>query len=153
MDKLVHCIYTSAATQRLSLDALVSLLENARRRNEADHITGMLLYSDGGFFQILEGAADVVDACFDRIAKDPRHTKVTRIIRESIARRDFADWSMGFSEIGPETLQQIDGFNDFFTAGACFDRLDSTRAKKLLRAFATGRWRSTLSAPAPRAAR
>jgi hypothetical protein len=145
MDKLVHCIYTSAATEGLGLEALASLLANARRRNEAAHITGMLLYSDGGFFQILEGAAVDVDACFGRILKDPRHTKVTRIIRESISRRDFGDWSMGYSEMTPETLQQIDGLNDFFTTGSCFDRLDSSRAKKVLRAFAAGRWRSTLS--------
>lgn len=153
MDKLVHCIYTSAATELMKVDALFGLLEVARRRNEAAHITGMLLYSDGGFFQILEGAPDDVDECFSRIMRDPRHTKVTRIIRESIARRDFAEWSMGFSEMTPATLQQIEGLNDFFGGSACFDRLDSSRAKKLLRAFASGRWRSTLSAaPAMKAA-
>jgi hypothetical protein len=103
------------------------------------------LYSDGGFFQVLEGAAEDVDACFGRILKDPRHTKVTRIIRENISARDFGDWSMGFSEMTPETRRQIDGLNDFFTTGSCFERLDSSRAKKLLRAFSAGRWRSTLS--------
>lgn len=145
MDKLLHCIYTSAASERLSIDALARLLDHARRRNDAAHITGMLLYSDGSFFQILEGTAEAVDACFGRILVDPRHTKVTRIIRESIAKRDFGDWSMGFSEVTPEALQQIDGANDFFTTGSCFERLDPSRAKKLLRAFSAGRWRSTLS--------
>jgi len=145
MAKLVHCIYTSAATERFRVDELVRLLEDARRRNEASQITGMLLYSDGGFFQILEGDPAHVDACFERIQKDPRHTKVTRIIRESIAERDFADWSMGFAEPASESLRQIEGMNDFFSSGVSFERLDSGRAKKLLRAFAAGRWRSTLS--------
>ena len=154
MGKLVHCIYTSAATQRMGLGALVELLEVARRRNDATHITGILLYSDGAFFQILEGAADDVDECFGRILKDPRHTKVTRIIRESISKRDFEEWSMGFSELKPEVLQEIEGMNDFFAGGVCFDRLDPTRAKKLLHAFASGRWRTALSgAPARQASR
>jgi hypothetical protein len=145
MDRLVHCIYTSAASEPLGFEALANLLDDARARNEAARITGMLLYSEGAFFQVLEGSASDVDACFDRISKDPRHTKVTRIIRESISKRSFEDWSMGFSEMTPQMVQQIDGFNDFFASGASFDRLDAGRAKKLLSAFAAGRWRATLS--------
>jgi hypothetical protein len=104
----------------------------------------MLLYSDGNFFQVLEGEAATVDALYEKLHRDKRHQQLTLIIREPIARRSFADWSMGFSSATPEELAKIDGLNDFFEAGSCFTDLDSGRAKKLLAAFAEGSWRVNL---------
>jgi hypothetical protein len=147
MPGLIHCIYTSTAKAGFSAAQLAELLRRARIRNQAAGITGMLLYTEGSFFQALEGEAGDVDDCYARIQVDPRHGKVTRIIREAIARRSFSDWTMGFSEVTPNALSEIDGLNDFFGDKSCFDGLDSGRAKKLLTAFAAGRWRSTLSEP------
>lgn len=147
MADLIHCIYTSTAKAGFSAAQLAELLRRARVRNQAAGITGMLLYSERSFFQVLEGNVGDVDACYTRIQLDPRHGKVTRIIRETIARRSFGDWTMGFSEVAPNALNEIDGLNDFFGDKSCFDGLDSGRAKKLLTAFAAGRWRNTLSEP------
>ena len=147
MADLIHCIYTSTAKAGFGAAQLAELLRLARARNQATEITGMLLYSERSFFQAIEGKATDVDACFARIQLDPRHGKVTRIIREAIARRSFGDWTMGFSEVTPNALNEIEGLNDFFGDKSCFDGLDSGRAKKLLTAFAAGRWRTTLSEP------
>lgn len=145
MAGLIHCIYTSAATSSFTSEALVDLLQHAREHNQTREITGVLLYSNRNFFQVLEGLASQVDSCFDRIEHDSRHTRVTRIIREAITHRSFADWSMGFAEFEPAALREVDGLNDFFGTRACFDALDAGRAKRLLAAFASGRWHATLS--------
>jgi hypothetical protein len=145
MPGLIHCIYTSTATSDLTSDQLVRLLQHVRALNQTRGITGMLLYSDHNFFQVLEGSADVIDQCYNRIALDPRHTRVTQIIREAITDRSFADWTMGFAELDSNDLREIDGLNDFFAARSCLDTLDAGRAKKLLAAFAAGRWHATLS--------
>jgi hypothetical protein len=145
MPGLIHCIYTSTATSELTSEQLVTLLQQVRTLNQSHGITGMLLYSERNFFQVLEGPVDVVDQCYARIALDPRHARVTQIIREAITQRTFADWTMGFAEIDSSDLREIDGMNDFFAARSCLDAIDAGRAKKLLAAFAAGRWHATLS--------
>jgi EAL domain-containing protein (putative c-di-GMP-specific phosphodiesterase class I) len=146
MPTLMHLIYSSAATQPLSNEALAELLARARRKNAALGVTGMLLYVDGSFLQVLEGESDAVDTVFRAIVADRRHTQIVTIIREPIPRRAFSDWSMGHPQVTPEELAEIDGANDFFAGGACLTRLNQGRAKKLLWAFKDGRWRSRLTA-------
>ncbi len=53
---------------------------------------------------------------FERICRDERHTRVTRIIHEPIAERDFADWTMGYASLSVRELAERAGINDFFTA-------------------------------------
>jgi hypothetical protein len=144
MEQLIHLIYASCATRELGPNGLTDILRISRELNKPLGLTGMLLYSDGCFFQVLEGEAAAVDTLYEKLDRDKRHQQLTLIIREPIARRSFADWSMGFSSATPEELAKIDGLNDFFEAGSCFSDLDAGRAKKLLAAFAGGRWRLKL---------
>ena len=53
--ELVHCIYASASTVSFTKDEITELLAIAQRNNGALGVTGMLLYEDGSFFQVLEG--------------------------------------------------------------------------------------------------
>ena len=145
MPDLMHCIYASAATRPFETAELTALLEAARKHNDAAGLTGMLLYTDGSFFQLLEGVPDAVEALFARIEMDKRHERVTKIVAEAIPSRSFANWTMGFSQVSREELAQISGTNDFFTHSNCFLGLESGRAKKLLSAFREGRWRKGLS--------
>jgi hypothetical protein len=142
MTTLVHCIYASRATPSFDAAQLPALLEAARSANAAHDISGMLLYVEGNFFQVLEGDAEQVDRVFERICRDERHTRVTRIIHEPIADRDFADWTMGFASLSIAECAGYAGVNDFFTASTCVEQLGPGRAKKLLQAFARGRWRA-----------
>jgi hypothetical protein len=117
------------------------LLERARRANAGQNLTGMLLYIEGSFFQVLEGEAEAIDALYAKIMRDPRHTRITLIIRETIAQRDFSEWTMGFCVVDRIDAGKLIGENDFFTKASCIDNLDAGRAKKLLAAFRNGRWR------------
>jgi len=65
-------------------EELAELLQGARDTNAELGLTGMLLYAEGSFFQVLEGQADVVDALYDKIERDKRHDQVTLVIREPI---------------------------------------------------------------------
>ena len=141
---MIHLIYASVETQSFSPAQLTELLQKARVENERVQLTGILLYSNGNFFQVLEGEPAAVDEMYKKLHLDKRLRQLTLIVREPITKRFFADWSMGFSNITPEELTQIGGMNDFFHGGSCFIGLDSGRAKKLLAAFAKGRWRAKL---------
>lgn len=140
---LIHCIYSSAATREFTPAELADLLKKAREFNELHDLTGMLLYAEGSFFQVLEGPEEVVAALYENIEKDKRHEQVTKIIVEPIHKRSFAEWTMGFSNVSREDLAKIEGTNDFFSKARCFAELDSGRAKKLLAAFRDGRWHKT----------
>ena len=142
--KLSHLIYSSEAIPGLEAPDLKRILEKSRVRNAEKLITGMLLHTEGSFFQVLEGDESALLQLFAVISSDSRHTRVTKIIQEPISRRAFGEWTMAFSDIDADELQDIAGSNDFFQDGESFSNLKSGRAKKLLAAFAEGRWRARL---------
>ncbi len=143
---LVHCIYCSASAKTdLSPIELDALLEECRQNNAKVDVTGMLLYQNGSFFQILEGERAVVATLFKKIEADKRHSRVTKIILEPTSERAFAAWTMGYPRISLKELSEIPGLNDFFIRGRSYLELGEGRAKTLLAAFQEGRWRVSIS--------
>jgi len=142
MTSLSHIIYCSAASAGFDEAQIPSILERARADNSARHITGMLLYIQRSFFQVLEGDSATIEAVYEKIASDPRHHRVTRIVAEPILRRSFGEWTMGFSTLGTSQAAELLGENDFFASASCLDDMNEGRAKKLLAAFQKGRWHS-----------
>jgi len=140
--QLIHRIYASTATAIFNEHDIPALLEHARIANEKRGLTGMLLYIEGGFFQVLEGDDVIVDDVIDRIGRDPRHCKMTSIIREPIAARDFGEWTMGFWTVDTLEAGRLIGENDFFKSASSVTQLNGGRAKRLLTAFRSGRWRN-----------
>lgn len=149
MPNLIHLIYASCAARALAPQELGNILAASRRNNTRDDVTGMLLHSEGSFFQVLEGEADVVETVFARIDLDSRHVKTTCIIKEPIARRTFGEWTMGFAELSENEAKEIVGLNDFYRGGLCLETLNVGRARKLLQAFAAGRWHTQLRPDVP----
>jgi hypothetical protein len=136
--------YASAATAPLTGDALGDLLLKARSNNARAQLTGMLLYHDDSFFQALEGPLAAVDDIYQEISQDPRHSKIVKLIQESIEERSFSDWTMGLGHAERSDLVAIPGLNDFFSQGSCLWELEPSRARTLLQAFREGRWRRTI---------
>ncbi|MEP6894740.1 MAG: BLUF domain-containing protein [Chloroflexota bacterium] len=147
MPNLIHLIYVSTAIREFSAEDLLQLLYQSRAKNACLGLTGMLLYTENNFFQILEGEPAVVDELFHTISQDERHMKTITIIREPISKRSFGEWTMGFAAVTSADLQDMTGLNDFFGDGSSFAQLSTGRAKKLLNAFKDGRWRSKLNVP------
>ena len=110
---MIHLIYCSTAKHIFSRSELSVMLINARKKNVQMGINGILLYSDGSFFQVLEGEGETVDRLFEEISRDDRHRNVTVIIREAIPERVFGDWTMAYSDISPEEADTILGASDF----------------------------------------
>lgn len=103
-------IYVSAATQPFSDDGLYALLAQARAHNQARDLTGLLLYSDGLFLQVLEGTKAAVHQLYHgRVAHDSRHTHLRLLADGPAAERIFPDWSMGFLDTAPSDLADLVG--------------------------------------------
>jgi EAL domain-containing protein (putative c-di-GMP-specific phosphodiesterase class I) len=142
--ELMHLIYSSTATRLFSDEELADLLKKARAHNININVTGMLLYENGSFFQVIEGPPETIETLFRNINSDPRHSKVITIIHESIVKRSFSEWTMGYSRVSVKDVSEIIGLNDFFTEGQSLNQLDFNRAKKLLNAFKQGRWHTRI---------
>lgn len=93
---IFEIIYFSSAIRVFEEKVLKELLEQSRRNNQRDGITGMLLYDSGTFIQYIEGPCEPLLACWERIKADPRHRGIIKVAEEPIEARLFADWSMGF---------------------------------------------------------
>jgi Sensors of blue-light using FAD len=95
-------LYASNTLRDLSDVALENILASSRKNNVKAGITGVLLYIEGGFMQILEGDAPAITETFDRISKDRRHWKTT-VLLDRDAPRAFGEWSMGFTRLAKDS--------------------------------------------------
>ncbi|MCB2055847.1 MAG: BLUF domain-containing protein [Geminicoccaceae bacterium] len=138
-EPLVQLIYASAATRPFSAVQLEQLLTTARRNNAARAISGMLIYHEGSFIQVLEGPAATVQHLFERIDRDSRHREMRLLLRNDGAEREFGHWSMGFVQPTHGSVA-LPGFVDYESGlRAALDGGET--ARKVLRAFRDGNWR------------
>ena len=82
-------------------------MKTSRAHNAAAGITGVLVFSDGVFLQLLEGGRGAVSALYNRISRDPRHHDVVLLAYDEVDERRFAGWSMGqanLSRLNPGIL-------------------------------------------------
>lgn len=105
-----YLVYVSTAKRLMTEDELLELLTVSRSRNKANKITGMLLYSQGTFIQVLEGEKENLDLVYHSIENDTRHKNIIKLISGPIPDRNFPDWLMAFASVNAETLQAFEGF-------------------------------------------
>lgn len=134
---LCHLVYVSTATHPMGDQDLADLLAQSRERNERNDVTGMLLYKDRRFIQLLEGHEESVQKIFDSIRKDERHTDVELLWLRYVQYRDFPDWTMGFRNVDnldPETLR---GYSPFLDRDFRYENFleDSTEVHQMLLSF------------------
>ena len=96
MPEIHRLIYVSAAREEMPPEGLESILAAARRNNAPAGVTGLLLFHDNSFFQVLEGPKEAVVAIFAAIERDQRHSRVIVLQTKSADGRAFPNWSMGY---------------------------------------------------------
>lgn len=138
---MFRLVYVSSAKSLFSKEALHQLLEQSRRRNADDHITGLLLYKDGNFLQLLEGEEAQVRQLYQRIEADPRHGGSIVMIDGEVPERLFQDWSMGFRNLSDPEVRSTPGFSDYMNqrSGQSEWPDDASGAIDLIQIFRQGR--------------
>ena len=91
-------VYVSTATTAMSSGALEALLLDARAHNQANDVTGVLLYRDGTFMQYFEGPEPAMHETYRRILGSRRHTRVAELLNDDIDERQFPGWEMALAE-------------------------------------------------------
>jgi uncharacterized membrane protein (DUF373 family) len=110
---MIQISYISSANPPMSTQDLLVLLRQCRDNNAGRGVTGMLLYANGTFLQVLEGPDQVIDDLVEVIKKDPRHTGIHMLYRKPIERRQYSDWSMGFKRLADKDLKEVEGLKNF----------------------------------------
>jgi hypothetical protein len=135
---LIHLIYISSATSWPSQNDLKQLLKQSQARNLKQDITGMLLYDNAIYMQVLEGSVKDVHDIYDSILKDTRNNGNVKLVEEVINQRNFPMWSMGFKNLEDCLPEELPGFIDIFNGK--LDKeiavINSVQSVKLLMQFA-----------------
>ncbi|MDD2816840.1 MAG: BLUF domain-containing protein [Thiotrichaceae bacterium] len=88
-------IYISHATRTFTAQEIEAIGEVSAHNNQRNEITGVLLFIQGIFFQILEGKPKDIDVVYGKILKDPRHNEILCLkAEEHLKTRMFPEWSM-----------------------------------------------------------
>lgn len=87
--------YCSVLTQDLNAVATHQIIEQSRRNNAANGITGMLMIDNGLVIQWLEGSKAQVRKLWATLQDDPRHHCLVELLHRDFAdERLFPDWTM-----------------------------------------------------------
>ena len=99
---MLRMLYVSGASAPMSDADIQDILAASRRNNQRDGITGMLLWADGVFIQVLEGEPQMVRSVYRRIQADDRHRNLMLVLEQEADERMFSQWSMGFKQLDSE---------------------------------------------------
>ena len=94
--RLVYYSRNHVSSEDAYETAFDDILARSRVNNARDNITGALLFNAGCFAQVLEGPLDKIEATFERIQQDERHSDVSLLALDPVSQRSFPTWAMGF---------------------------------------------------------
>jgi hypothetical protein len=111
----LHCIiYISKSVEPQNDEMLTKILTTSQAWNFEHTITGILLYHDGNFMQVLEGSDNEIQSLFEKIKIDKRHEDVYQVVGKEVKSRSFSKWSMAFRTADKIFFEQvhIEAYND-----------------------------------------
>ena len=74
-----------------------NIVTTARTRNVERGVSGVLIFTEARFAQVIEGPEPAIDMLMTSIIGDPRHKQITVVHEEALTERRYANWSMAYS--------------------------------------------------------
>lgn len=108
---LSQLVYVSTRKSNCTTEEIEKILASCKKNNPALDITGVLLYSDNKFLQLVEGEPKELKGLYDKIKEDHRHKNCVMISYSPIQERSFPNWHMGSKKLADDTVNfntQID---------------------------------------------
>ena len=91
---MIQLAYSSDAHGNLASGEVFEIIETSASNNLRDDLTGMLIFANDRFFQIIEGEPAAIDGLMARLQADPRHHSIEVLHRHEIRERSFPRWRM-----------------------------------------------------------
>lgn len=133
---LRQIVYISAAARDFDARGLQAIYAASVAGNPERRITGLLVYRDQEFMQVIEGPPQEVGRLYHRICRDPRHSMVIKLLDRAIPEREFPDWAMQVADARSTAFtdfRAFDGTPPDTGFRALADR--PSQAKRLLEQF------------------
>ena len=89
-------LYLSSARRALSEGDLQQIVATSRRRNADARVSGMLLFGNNRFLQLLEGPGPAVERTYRRVLSDARHRDAMLVYDGIGEPQRFTEWPMAF---------------------------------------------------------
>ncbi|KYG63439.1 BLUF domain-containing protein [Bdellovibrio bacteriovorus] len=118
MGPVFQLVYLSQAAEDISYSDIQDILEVSRINNETEEVTGVLIFRDGYFLQLLEGREQDVKKVLSKILMDDRNHSIRVLIETTAVDRLFEKWSMAFYDgdiSHNETEDLVELFNTCLT--------------------------------------
>ena len=96
MENFFNLVYVSQAHEQVCYTDIQKILVVSQKNNIDNNVTGLLLYQDHHFLQILEGDEDQVMLIMARVIKDRRNHHLRVLIESQSNKRIFESFPMVF---------------------------------------------------------
>jgi len=115
---LHRIVYMSTAVGVLRADELDRIYLRAKSANARAGITGLLLFYEGAFLQMLEGPSAGVMSLVERIRRDRRHGGFIVLESQAVEERAFPDSPMRFVAARNLSAGEKQAFSDLRQAAS-----------------------------------
>ena len=129
-----HAIsYVSTASSHLEDSEIEKILHRSEKYNNKEDLTGLLLYSEGNFFQILEGEKEKTQSLFNKIQKDNRHKNIIKLFERPIDKDAFDGYKSDF--ISADARYDISRLRNYQHYIDILDKPTKKAVSNILKAF------------------
>mgnify|MGYP001166506105 FL=1 len=138
IEQLKHIIYSSRPLG-FDEDTVKQILTSSRKNNPSVEVTGLLIYAEDLYLQLLEGPTPALEETFNKIKSDTRHDNIIVLKEDFTDRRLFASWTMRPQPLNVMMFEEEDiknglierfspsqAFNVFNNLSREFDQFDYT---------------------------
>ena len=95
--KCHQILYESVATSLMKLEDVISLLKKCNQQNYENGLSGLLVFHNHRFMQLLEGRKSSIDFIMQKIGNDPRHSNLEILHESESTERTMGAWTMAFT--------------------------------------------------------
>ena len=88
--------YVSTAHKDLQEQEVDDIMNKTNKFNKAQNISGILLYNERNFFQLLEGEKKTVEDLYAKIIKDSRHDNIIKFLDKKASKPPYDGYLTDF---------------------------------------------------------
>lgn len=125
--------YVSTASNNLKAQEISELLRYSKENNNTRGITGILLFSESNFFQIIEGEKEKIVELYSTISTDKRHHNLIQIVGKEIHNEAYDGYESDFISEG--SYINPDKFQHYLNYLKVLDKPTQVAVKNMLKVF------------------
>jgi len=91
--------YISVTKDNVSEEKIDEMLDSLVKKNAAINISGIIIYNNNNFLQIIEGKDIIINILYNKIKKGPRHHHIIKLIDCPIEQTIFEEYKTSFTLI------------------------------------------------------